>query len=88
MPPIPETSATELARLCGGRIAGDGKRVVRAIRSLERAGADDLSFASDGKALRRAESSAAGVLLVRAGTELPGRTLIEVADPTTALATV
>ncbi len=88
MPSIPETSAAELARLCGGRIAGDGKRVVRGVRSLERAGADDLSFASDGKALRRAESSAAGVLLVRAGAGLPGRTLIEVDDPTAALAAV
>lgn len=81
-------SAAEIAVRCGGRVSGDGERSVRAVRSLEAAGPEDLSFAADAKAEKRATASAAGVLLVRSAAALPGRTVVEVADPQLALGLV
>lgn len=81
-------SAEEIAARCGGRVSGDGDRRVRAIRSLEAAGPEDLSFAADAKAERKAAASAAGVLLVRSAAAFPERTVVEVADPSLALVAV
>ena len=81
-------SAAEIAACCGGRVSGDGGRRVRGVRSLEMAGADDLSFAADAKAEKKAEASAAGVLLARSASRFPGRTVVEASDPSLALAAV
>jgi UDP-3-O-[3-hydroxymyristoyl] glucosamine N-acyltransferase len=81
-------SAAEIAARCGGRVSGDGARRVRAVRSLEAAGPEDLSFAGDAKAERKAAASAAGVLLARSAARLSGRTVVEVGDPLLALGAV
>ena len=82
------TTASDLAAACGGRLVGDGGAAVEGVRSLEKAGPRDLAFASDGKAVKAAGATAAGVLLTRSAAPFPGRTVIEVADPTAALAAV
>ena len=71
-------SVAEVAAACGGRVVGDGDRRLSGVRALERAGADSLSFVSEEKALSRAATSAAGALLARAASVLPGRTVIAV----------
>jgi len=81
-------SAAEIAVRCAGRVFGDGDRRVRAVRSLEIAGPEDLSFAADARAEKKAPASAAGVLLVRSAARFPGRTVVEVADPLLSLGTV
>ncbi|HQR45013.1 MAG TPA: UDP-3-O-(3-hydroxymyristoyl)glucosamine N-acyltransferase [Thermoanaerobaculia bacterium] len=81
-------SVAEIADRCGGRVSGDGGRRVRGVRSLEAAGAEDLSFAADAKAEKKADASAAGALLARSAARFPGRTVVEVADPSLALAAV
>ena len=81
-------SVAEIAARCGGRVSGDGDRRVRGARSLEAAGPEDLSFAADAKAEKMAEASAAGVLLARSAARFPGRTVVEVSDPSLALAAV
>ncbi|MGA7991667.1 MAG: UDP-3-O-(3-hydroxymyristoyl)glucosamine N-acyltransferase [Thermoanaerobaculia bacterium] len=78
-------SVAEVAAACGGRVAGGGDATLTGVRSLESAGPDSLSFVSDARALKRAASSRAGALLARSASELPGRTVIEVADPAQAL---
>lgn len=80
------TTAAALAEACDGRLVGDGAAVVRGVRSLEKAGPQDLSFAADAKAEKAAVSSAAGVLLARSAASFPGRLVIEVPDPSAALA--
>ena len=65
--------------------SGMGSRVIRAVRSLDLAGADDLAFVSDRKAERSATTSRAGVLLARSAAPFGGRTVIEAADPALAL---
>jgi UDP-3-O-[3-hydroxymyristoyl] glucosamine N-acyltransferase len=82
------TAATALAAACGGRLVGDGNAVVEGVRSLEKAGPRDLSFAADAKAERAAAASAAGVLLARSAEPFPGRTVVEVRDPSAALAAI
>ena len=78
-------SVAEVAAACGGRVVGDGGRRLSGVRSLEGAGADELSFVSEEKALPRASVSGAGAFLARSASALPGRTVIEVADPSAAL---
>jgi UDP-3-O-[3-hydroxymyristoyl] glucosamine N-acyltransferase len=82
------TTAAALAASCGGRLVGDGAAVVEGVRSLEKAGPLDLSFAADARAEAQAAGSAAGVLLARSSGPFPGRTVIEVPDPSAALAAV
>jgi UDP-3-O-[3-hydroxymyristoyl] glucosamine N-acyltransferase len=78
-------SVAEVAAACGGRVVGDGNRLLSGVRSLEDAGADALSFVNGERALPRAVASAAGALLARSAAALPGRTVIEVPDPPAAL---
>lgn len=82
------TTASAVADACGGRVVGDAAAVVAGVRSLEKAGPRDLSFAADAKAEKAAAGSAAGVLLARSSEAFPGRTVVEVKDPSSALATV
>jgi UDP-3-O-[3-hydroxymyristoyl] glucosamine N-acyltransferase len=67
---------------------GDADAVLEGVRSLELAGPRDLSFAADARAEKSAAASAAGVLLTRSSGPFPGRTVVEVADPSSALAAV
>lgn len=75
-----------LAQLLGARLQGDGERLVREIRALERAGPEDLSFVAGRPQRAAAEGSRAGAFLVGPeNADLP-RDLLVVADPYTALA--
>lgn len=85
--PTPTTAAA-VADACGGRVVGDAAAVVAGVRPLDLAGPRDLSFASDPKAEKAAAASAAGVLLARSAEPFPGRTVVEVKDPSFALAAV
>ncbi len=78
-------TVAEVAAACGGRVVGDGNLRLSGVRALESAGPDALSFVVDTKALKRAAASGAGAFLARAASDLPGRTVLEVADPQRAL---
>lgn len=75
----------EIAGLLGGKLQGNGTREIRGIAGLESAGAADITFAEGGRAIARAAHSAAGCILVPAGTLLPGQTTIAVSHPKLAL---
>jgi len=81
-------SVAEIAARTGGRVSGDGERQVGGVRSLEAAGSEDLAFVADARAEKSAPASAAGVLLAKSGSAFPGRTVIEVGDPSLAVAAV
>lgn len=80
------TTASAMAQACGGRLVGDGAAVVEGVRSLEKAGPRDLAFVADAKAEKSAAASSAGVLLARSAGPFRGRTVVEVPDPSAALA--
>jgi len=75
----------ELAEWLGATFEGDGEREINGVKSVENAGAHDLSFVSSMKTAVQAESSGAGCLIVPA--EFPaGRTVIRASAPRTAFA--
>jgi UDP-3-O-[3-hydroxymyristoyl] glucosamine N-acyltransferase len=81
-------SVAEVAARCGGRVTGDGSLRLSGVRSLEAAGPEELAFVADRKNEKRALSSRAGALLVRAAQAFPGRTVIGVTDPALAVVAV
>jgi UDP-3-O-[3-hydroxymyristoyl] glucosamine N-acyltransferase len=81
-------SVAEIAARTGGRVSGDGERRVRGVVPLETAGPDDLAFVADARAEKAAFASAAGVLLAKTASAFAGRTVIEVGDPSLAVAAV
>jgi UDP-3-O-[3-hydroxymyristoyl] glucosamine N-acyltransferase len=75
----------ELAEWLGATFEGDGEKELTGVKSLDSAGAQDLSFVSSMKSLGQAEASAAGCLI--APLEFPpGRTVIRAGAPRTAFA--
>lgn len=75
----------ELAEWLGATFEGDGEKDLTGVKSLQTAGAGDLSFVSDMKLAEQAGASAAGCLIVP--PEFPaGRTMIRASAPRTAFA--
>jgi UDP-3-O-[3-hydroxymyristoyl] glucosamine N-acyltransferase len=77
----------ELAEWLGATFEGDGEKELTGVAPLESAGSGDVSFVASRKASEKAESSAAGCLIVPAdwpaGTH---RTVIRFPEPRTAFA--
>ncbi|HUJ32159.1 MAG TPA: UDP-3-O-(3-hydroxymyristoyl)glucosamine N-acyltransferase [Candidatus Acidoferrum sp.] len=74
-------TAAELARHLGATVTGDANARIAGIASPERARAEDLIYVDSARHLDRAAESAARCALAVAGTQLPGKTVIEVKDP-------
>ena len=73
-------TAEEVARGVDGRLVGDPGRPLSAIRTLDEAGPEDLSFLGNPRYVEQARRSAAGVLLCAPDAGLPDqRPRIEVA---------
>lgn len=80
-------SASELASLVGGSVAGDGSVRVRRVSSIEGAREGDLVFVEDARFLEDALRSRASCVVVPVGaTTDDGRCAIEVARPKLAFA--
>jgi UDP-3-O-[3-hydroxymyristoyl] glucosamine N-acyltransferase len=77
----------EIAAWLGSNFEGEGEREIRRVATLQDAGPEDLSFATQGRALKQASESRAGCLLVPVnyGNE-PKRTIIRTQDPRAAAA--
>ncbi len=78
--PIP---VDQLAGIVDGRVAGDGATIIERIADLEYAGESEIAYVENEGFLAAAAASKAGCLIVteRLSEKLPGRTLIEVANP-------
>jgi len=76
----------DLADRVGGRVRGNAERSIRGLATLGEAGQDDLTFLTNPRYRSAADRTRAGAVLVAAGTELPGRDLLEVDEPYHALA--
>ncbi|MBV9774543.1 MAG: UDP-3-O-(3-hydroxymyristoyl)glucosamine N-acyltransferase [Gemmatimonadetes bacterium] len=88
---MPELSISEVARLVGGEVAGDGERRVSGVGTLEAAGPADLSFVANSRYLPYVQATSAAALLVPrslAGQLPEGVTQVRVGDPHAALAAV
>jgi UDP-3-O-[3-hydroxymyristoyl] glucosamine N-acyltransferase len=73
----------QFAALVDGRVAGDGATIIERIADLEYAGESEIAYVENESFLAAAAESKAACLIVteRLSEKLPGRTLIEVANP-------
>lgn len=80
----------DLAGLLGGRVEGDVDRLVTAVRPLDAAGPEHLSFLTQPRYAKAAKASAAGAILVGPGGPELGldAALLVVDDPQAALVTL
>ncbi len=74
-----------LAERVGGRVEGDAGRAIRDVAPLDLAGPEELSFLTNPRYRKLAESTAAGAVMVGPGTSLPGHDLLVVDEPYVAL---
>ncbi len=83
-----QLTVNQISQLVQGRVAGDGARLIRGVAGLEEAKNDDITFLKDAKHQKKFASTNAGAVLVPAGTESHGKTVIEVANPQAAFVRV
>lgn len=77
-----------LAALVDGQVEGDADREITAVRGLEDAGPDDISFLANRRYTKLLDASAAGCVLVGRSDRVKDRTVIRCADPYLAFAKV
>ena len=77
---------SELAQRVDGRVIGDPDRSIRGVETLDRAGAEHLSFLTNVRYRKLAERTAAGALLVPPDSGVRGHDLLETPEPYLALA--
>jgi len=80
----PPSTLGSLAALVEGRVRGDAERRVVALRPLDSAGPEDLSFLTSARYREQARASRAGALLVGGEEDLPHDQIV-CADPAWAL---
>lgn len=78
----------ELAAHVGGRVRGDGERLIRGVASVESAAEGEIAFVEDSKLIESARSSIASCLIVPEGAQVDAACLIEVRKPKLAFALV
>jgi UDP-3-O-[3-hydroxymyristoyl] glucosamine N-acyltransferase len=74
---------SEITDYLQGRIIGDPHVVIKGLRGIDNAEAQDLTFFANPKYKNRLVSTRASAILVAPGTECPGKNLIIVDDPYT-----
>ncbi len=79
-------SLAELAERLGAEVVGDGGHMVGAVRTLDDAEGEDLSFLHNPKYVEKARSSRAGAVLIADAELLPGRNLLVCREPYLGLA--
>jgi UDP-3-O-[3-hydroxymyristoyl] glucosamine N-acyltransferase len=77
-----------LAELAGGKAEGETQKVMRGVALTETAGAEDVVYASDARALAQALASSAGCIIVDEKAGAPGHTVIRARDPRLAFARI
>jgi UDP-3-O-[3-hydroxymyristoyl] glucosamine N-acyltransferase len=81
-------SVNELAAACGGRVVGDGERLVVNIVPLDEATPEDISYLSDRRWAKHLESTRAGTVILKDEQEGAAYTQVIAEDPYLAYARV
>jgi UDP-3-O-[3-hydroxymyristoyl] glucosamine N-acyltransferase len=79
-------TAGELAKYLGATLQGDSHAPISGVAAPERARTEDLIYLDSPRHSERAASSAAKCVLAKPGSPLPGKVILEVADPKFAFA--
>jgi UDP-3-O-[3-hydroxymyristoyl] glucosamine N-acyltransferase len=83
-----EMAVSELAAHVGGRVRGDGQRLIKAVASLESASAGEIAFVEDSKLFETMRESRASCLIVPEGAQIEAPCVIEVKRPKLAFALI
>ncbi len=78
----------ELARLVDGTVVGDGHVEISRLATIEAAGPGEITFLGNPKYLRYLGESRASAVIVPAGTEAPGKNLLQCRNPYLAVAKI
>ncbi len=78
----------QLAELVGGVVVGDAGRAIQSARTLDEAQADDITFIEKRNFVARLNASKADAAVAPMDLNVPGKTLIQVADPLMAFVTI
>ncbi|HYR76866.1 MAG TPA: UDP-3-O-(3-hydroxymyristoyl)glucosamine N-acyltransferase [Pyrinomonadaceae bacterium] len=84
----PHSTVEELAARVGGRVIGDGTRVIRRVNSLETATEGEIAYVEDEKWFAAVKSSRASCVIVPVAAAIDSPCRIEVAKPKLAFALV
>jgi UDP-3-O-[3-hydroxymyristoyl] glucosamine N-acyltransferase len=77
----PKISASDIAKLVGGELVGDGRLLVTGFAGIKEAQSHELAFLANPKYESLLSATQAGVVLVYPETSCPGKTLIKVNNP-------
>jgi UDP-3-O-[3-hydroxymyristoyl] glucosamine N-acyltransferase len=80
------STASELANYLGAKLQGDPHAPISGVAGPEKAQPQDLIYLDSARHTERAASSFAKCVLAKPGAQLPGKILLEVADPKFAFA--
>ncbi|NIM00816.1 MAG: UDP-3-O-(3-hydroxymyristoyl)glucosamine N-acyltransferase [Acidobacteria bacterium] len=83
---MPTYRLSELAQRVSGEVRGEGDPEIDGVAALDQAGTRQLSFLTNPKYRSKARDSEAAAVLLPAGVELPGRSLLVHPEPYLALA--
>jgi UDP-3-O-[3-hydroxymyristoyl] glucosamine N-acyltransferase len=84
-----QLSLDEIASLCGGKLIGDGAKIITGVSSIENASREDLVFIKDRKFAKHIESTKAGAIIIgNIPEEKSGRNYILVDNPQLAFAII
>ncbi len=81
-------TVSQIAEQVGGKVLGDGTRIITSIAPADSAGPGDITFAEKSTHLAAAEASQASAILVPAGFESATKILIQVKDARVAMAKI
>ena len=80
-------TVAEIAEAVGGSVEGDPGVRITGLADLREAGPSELSFVANARYLRHLAASRAGAMILGAGVECTGPSIIRVDDPYAAFAT-
>jgi UDP-3-O-[3-hydroxymyristoyl] glucosamine N-acyltransferase len=83
-----DRSLQEIAKLVGGTLLGDGSIRIAGVNGIKQAGPSDLTFLAHPHYRPFLDSTNAGAILVTPDVSVPGKNLIQVANPYVALTAV
>jgi len=79
-------TAAELAQYLGAKLSGDARARISGVANPERAGRTDLIYLASARHSERAAASAAVCIVTSPALHIPGKTILEVANPKLAFA--
>ncbi len=83
-----QVSLAQIADLVQGHVVGNSDITINGVAPFEQAAESDITVAGNAKLLKKTDDCEAAAIIVPAGTDIPGRNLVQVDNPLVAFAKV